>query len=335
MRFLGVDLAWWAETRLPRVDFRADMRLGAIRARLWVCLVAVLVSVWMTSAAFAANEFETPSWTELPTPTAHNTTPSCPFPAPAFGPPTPYCKVPTPALPPSDANNPERYLNSAYWPAEKRPDVEVYAIQRYGYHYQGCLELHGPHYCFLADALAAGYPVDQTPRVGDLWLSPSTLYANGFVGPCSTSTYWWIGYVDQVSPNGSFVASGGGSLDASDSGLGVNEYLAAEDACSEFVHLMPPGSPAPKGPQYPINLETGQEIVPQQPVQQHAVKCKVPNVLHRTLRSAYRTFKASRCRIGNVRSLRSKHRGPGRVVKESPRAGTTHPIGSRVTLTLA
>jgi hypothetical protein len=192
----------------------------------------------------AQGEFDLPSWTELPTLYAYNTTPSCPnntvFPE-ALG----ECLFPVAAQPPSDPNNPERYLNSAYWPAEKRPDVEMYAVQRYGYNYENCEEAHGPHYCFLADALAVGYPVNRTPRVGDLWLSPSLQAMGWLPQPCSTSSYWWLGYVEQVLPDGSFVISGGGA-GPEDSGLIVEGFNTAEAACSEFIHLFPPGSPSPK-----------------------------------------------------------------------------------------
>lgn len=47
----------------------------------------------------------------------------------------------------------------------------MYAMQRYGHGYKNCSS-HLPHYCFLVDAEATGYPVGHKPHVGDLWLAP-------------------------------------------------------------------------------------------------------------------------------------------------------------------
>ena len=100
-----------------------------------------------------------PVWTQLPAPSVYNTTPSCALNA------TDYYQCAPSSLPPKDASNPERYLNSAYWPAEKRPDIEIYAVQKYGYDYQNCTAKL-PHYCFLLDAQAVGYPVTHMPQAG-------------------------------------------------------------------------------------------------------------------------------------------------------------------------
>ncbi len=80
-----------------------------------------------------------------------------------------FYTVPQDEWPPSDPNNPERYLNSAYWPAEERPDLEQYAIQDGGDGY-GCPQAAAylPHYCLLLGAQSAGYPITHTPQVGDI-----------------------------------------------------------------------------------------------------------------------------------------------------------------------
>jgi hypothetical protein len=82
-----------------------------------------------STAARTRDEFINPSQTRLPAPSSHNRTPACPTNvADDF-----QCTVPRQAWPPRDRGNPELYLNSAYWPAEERPDIEEYAIQRHGY----------------------------------------------------------------------------------------------------------------------------------------------------------------------------------------------------------
>ena len=203
-----------------------------------------------TPTAPSSDEFADPSWTSLPTASAYNTAPTCPLNvANAW-----ICDPQGSAWPPQDPFNPERYLNSAYWPAEKRPDVEMYAIQRYGYYYDNCLS-HLPHYCFLTDAEAVGYPVTHTPAVGDLWVAPGECLSwedlGGTVASPSTcsdanDTDWYMGYVEAVLPNGSFIQSWGGSTTPADTGIELTEFSGAMDPYTDFIGLMPPGSPTPE-----------------------------------------------------------------------------------------
>lgn len=207
----------------------------------------IVVGLVLASAAHAQprratdviNEFANPSSHQPPAPTAFNTTPACaPTKQNGFN-----CEVPTSALPPQDPSNPEYYLNSAYWPAEKRPDIEQYAIQVYGYHYKNCLA-QLPHYCFLLDAEAVGYPVSHTPQVGDLWLArcPDLTWMNGGSAGCGGDTGWYLGYVDQVFPDGSFIQSWGGSTTAADSGLSLSWMSGVMDANTEFIGFFPSGN---------------------------------------------------------------------------------------------
>ena len=187
------------------------------------------------------NEFQDPTWTQLPAVSAYNTTPSCALSTANY-----YQCAPS-SLPPEDPSNPERYLNSAYWPAEKRPDIEMYAVQKYGYDYQNCAAKL-PHYCFLLDAEAVGFPVTHTPQVGDLWLAPGECLAWGGskaalpAGCTDNADDWYLGYVEQVFPDGSFIQSWGGTGPA-DSGLGESWFSGEMDPYSSFIHLMPAGSP--------------------------------------------------------------------------------------------
>jgi hypothetical protein len=146
------------------------------------------------------------------------------------------------------------YINSAYWPAEKRPDIEMYAVQKYGYSYQNCSS-YLPHYCFLLDAETVGYPVTHTPAVGDLWFSPGECllweYAEdeqeGSACNPASNTDWYMGYVEQVFPDGSFTQSWGGSDTPSDSGLELTLFAGAMDQDTDFVPVLPGGSPPPGG----------------------------------------------------------------------------------------
>jgi hypothetical protein len=184
----------------------------------------------------------------LPTPSVYNTTPACPLSSSDDW----VCYPDSSIWPPVDSNNPETYLNSAYWPAEKRPDIEIYAIQKYGYYYENCLD-NLPHYCFLVDAEAVGYPVTHTPAVGDLWVAPGECMSWEDLGgavdnpaQCSDSdTDWFMGYVDQVFPDGSFTESGGGSDTQADSGLQIAMMSSGMDQYTDFIGLLPEGSPKP------------------------------------------------------------------------------------------
>jgi hypothetical protein len=190
----------------------------------------------------AVNEFQGPSWAHLPSPSAYNKPPHC-----ALTVEVPQCTIPVASQPPQDPNNPERYLNSAYWPAEERPDIEMYAIQRYGYSYKHCSSWL-PHYCFLVDAEAVGYPVSHHPLVGNLWLAPCTALKwvnGGTASGCGTSPEWFLGYVQKVFPDGSFIESWGGSDTPADTGLFLSWFAGSMDAQTEFIHLMPPGSRRP------------------------------------------------------------------------------------------
>ena len=222
--------------------------------------IAVVSSLAVPGVALAdANQFQAPSWTRLPEPSTYNMTPSCPPTADNNF----QCNVPPSSLPPPDPHNIERFLNSAYWPAEKRPDIAVYAVQKYGYDFQNCTA-YLPHYCFLVDAQAVGYPIDHAPRVGDLWLAPGRCLAWGpesSVSPeCANDHQWYLGYVEQVFPDGSFIQSWGGSTTPEDSGLSLTWFSASMNPYTSFIHLMPPGTPEPGGenttsvqkPQYKI-----------------------------------------------------------------------------------
>jgi hypothetical protein len=225
-------------------------------------LVVVLVIVGWAGAgravAASVDEFSDPSPNGPPAASVYNTTPPPTQSCPTFSESQPYCSVEAPnsALPPADTSNPETYLNSAYWPAEKRPDVEMYAIQQYGYDYENCSDPSTwNHYCFLVDAEAVGYPVSQTPQVGDLFLArcESFVYANpAWSSTCPLGNIYYLGYVEQVEPDGTFIVTEGGSSDANDSGLGWYWLSGAMDPNSDFIGFFPAGQ-SPSLP--PVQVE--------------------------------------------------------------------------------
>ena len=218
-------------------------------ARAWlgagaVCTVVVVIAFLGTARAMAFDgEFADPSPNGPPTATAYNTAAlsSCPVTRSE-----PYCELDAPnsALPAADPDNPESYLNSAYWPAEERPDIEVYGVQQFGYNYHNCSDPStGIHYCFLVDAEAGGYPVTQTPQVGDLFLAQceNFIMANGATAtncPLGT-TYYYVGYVQQVFPDGSFIITAGGT-GPGDSGLAFEWLSGSMDPNSDFIGFFPP-----------------------------------------------------------------------------------------------
>lgn len=219
-------------------------RLGA---KLWVAAgaalaVALLVACLSPPRAMAfAGEFADPSPNAPPVASVYNTAPtSCATET------NPYCEIdaPSSSLPPADANSPETYLNSAYWPAEERPDIEVYAIQQYGYNYQDCSNPSTwNHYCFLVDAEAVGYPVTHTPQVGDLFLArcEDFIMANGTTATnCPLGNIYYLGYVEQVLPDGSFSVTEGGT-GPGDSGIAFEWLSGSMDANSDFIGFFPPG----------------------------------------------------------------------------------------------
>lgn len=291
----------------------------------WILPLCVLALVFPAAASAATGEFENPSWTQLPTATAYNTTPSCaPDADNAYD-----CVVPDSSLPPQDGANPERYLDSAYWPAEKRPDIEMYAIQKYGYAYQNCAA-DLAHYCFLVDAQAVGYPVTHTPQVGDLWVAPGECLAWGGSGAalpsgCTDSASdWYVGYVEQVFPDGSFIQSWGGSMTAADSGLGETWFSGAMDPYTDFIGLMPAGTPLPG------SSTTTTTTTPSTPT-----ACVVPRLLHQTLAQARSALSRAHCRLGRVKRPRhvSRHHLL-RVWHQSAPAGATHVARFAVALSL-
>jgi hypothetical protein len=63
-------------------------------------------------------------------------------------------------------------------------------------------------------------------------------------------------------------------------------------------------------------------------------QCLVPSVVGRSLATAWKRIAAANCRLGNVRRLKSTKKRHGRVLRQSPPAGTLRPSDARVRLTV-
>jgi PASTA domain len=87
---------------------------------------------------------------------------------------------------------------------------------------------------------------------------------------------------------------------------------------------LPPPPPPPPPAQPPPRPPAG----PPPP----AGRCRVPNVVGRTLPSARRQIRRLNCRVGTVRRARSRR--VGRVIRQSPRAGRVVRVGTRVNLVI-
>ena len=65
------------------------------------------------------------------------------------------------------------------------------------------------------------------------------------------------------------------------------------------------------------------------------VKCKVPKLRGRTLRTAKRMLVRNHCRLGKVTRKATTRMRPGRVLVSKPRAGSKRPRGTRIAVRLS
>jgi hypothetical protein len=65
-----------------------------------------------------------------------------------------------------------------------------------------------------------------------------------------------------------------------------------------------------------------------------AARCVVPQLSHRTLKSAKRLLRLARCRLGHVTVRNGRHSRRPTITTQSPKPGTRLPPGSRVSVSL-
>ena len=124
------------------------------------------------------------------------------------------------------------YGNCAYWAAEKRPDVWVYAVWRYGYQVAP-----GGAWNIELDAQRAAYPIDHSPRSGDLavWPPNARMGVEEPGGRLTASPGGHVAYVERVKPGGTIVISEMGSGRAAAGAGGMTLPLVYDTRSTYFL----------------------------------------------------------------------------------------------------
>jgi surface antigen len=121
------------------------------------------------------------------------------------------------------------YENCAYWAAEKRPDIWVNAVWKYGYP-----QPPGGAWNIELDAQQAGYPIDHTPQAGDVvaWPPNATMGTLVGSGPTFASAGGHVAYVESVNGEGTITIS---EMGLNDEG-GYTTILGYDPQESWFIH---------------------------------------------------------------------------------------------------
>jgi surface antigen len=161
------------------------------------------------------------------TPSAYNTTP-----------PGELWQVPKDPCNTEGRSGNEYYENCAYWAAEKRPDIWVEAVWKYGYS-----QPPGGAWNIELDARRAGFPIDHVPAAGDVAAWPSDGAMGAVVPfPGAQENAWetWtaspgghVAYVEAAEPGGIIVISQMGVAGAQAGETNTLRYDAAE---TFFIH---------------------------------------------------------------------------------------------------
>jgi PASTA domain-containing protein len=140
-------------------------------------------------------------------------------------------------------------------------------------------------------------------------------------------------------PSGPSIARGGSGLAVGYSSLRSEPPYGG--AARTFVRFAaetgtpppPPPPPAPPPPPPPAPPPPP-PVPPPPPPPPQRVHCVVPRVVGRTLSAARARIRRAHCGIGRIRRVRSARRAWGRVVAQSPRAGSIRARGYRVRLSV-
>ena len=126
-------------------------------------------------------------------------------------------------------SNTDIYADAGYWAAEKRPDIWTSAVLKYGY----ADDPYGP-WNVEVDAARSGYPIDGTPRAGDLavWSDDAVMGIDSTGTEQDASPGGQAAYVEAVNPDGTIVISemGAGAED------GGYTYTLTYDPGTYFIH---------------------------------------------------------------------------------------------------
>ena len=128
------------------------------------------------------------------------------------------------------------YVNCAYWAAEKRPDVWVGAVWRYGYD-----QARPGAWNIELDAARAGFPIDHTPHAGDLavWRPNAPIGSVAGGSRYTASPGGHVAYVEKVNRDGTVVIS---QMGAGNHTGGYTSTLRL-DPGTFFIHRLPAGNP--------------------------------------------------------------------------------------------
>jgi uncharacterized delta-60 repeat protein len=130
-----------------------------------------------------------------------------------------------------------------------------------------------------------------------------------------------------AAPSAVAIQDGGSPIDERIIEVGKHYDSSANRSDMAAIRVLtgPPGQPPPPGPPPPPP-----PVVPPPPPAP-AARCRVPRVVRLRLARARTRIRRAHCRVGRVRSVRSR-RFRGIVVKQSPRAGRRVARGTRVNL---
>jgi surface antigen len=122
------------------------------------------------------------------------------------------------------------YENCAYWAAEKRPDIWVNAVWKYGYP-----EAPGGAWNIELDAAKAGYPIDHNPQIGDVvaWPPNAEMGTGSEGGAYTASSGGHVAYVENVNADGTITIS---EMGVSGSTGGYTDTFTYNQEDSYFIH---------------------------------------------------------------------------------------------------
>jgi surface antigen len=121
------------------------------------------------------------------------------------------------------------YYNCAYWAAEKRPDVWVDAVWKYGYSQQ-----NPGAWRVRIDARRAGFPINHHPRAGDVaaWPRSATMGVSRTGVTYVASPGGHVAYVEKVLKHGRIKLSSMGQA----SNGGITTTIKFRRAKTFFIH---------------------------------------------------------------------------------------------------
>jgi Tol biopolymer transport system component len=136
--------------------------------------------------------------------------------------------------------------------------------------------------------------------------------------------------------------SAAANLSALDTTQCAHSPLRQDECMDVFVHLgfggSPPAPPPPlppPPPPPPVQPPPPPPPAVAPPPPGAMPRCRVPRLRGKTLAAARRAATRAKCRLGNVRRTRATRVRAGRIVRQSPRAGTLMRVRGRINVVLS